>query len=1222
MSDDSLTQSQADLLNQMTGMLQKNNEIINTINQNLSTQTTVLTNIKDSLDSIVDNTGKFNVELEKSISYVEQLKGFNIDVLSEKILESVKKEIKEEAQSIDLSFSSMTVNLKRNSERREGFLKRFKTISSLNDVINNDEADILSSLKEQADESVKNAKNLSNNSKSILECLKKVYEASKNAIRSISNFGAALFRGAANVLSYAKNLLGGALSVLTNMLKAVTSLPFAIARLGANIGEQVRKELVEGLGQSFEDLKEKFDMNSFIGENIRSMKEMSEKSILEFRKPNSELVKFFGYGTEGLKKYLTSFGETVEQLGYFGEVFAGEIRKGEQDFLLYTKLKSAAGYSAEDFKYFAMDAYTTVSSLGARMSSAYEASKKVSEMYNINTKMLSRNFMILRKDIVNFGHISDVSLNETAAIMTKMGVKMEDAAAVFNKFSTFESASNAAAILGQTFGMNLNAMDMIKAENPAEIFTMFRTAMLDTGKTFDQMSRFEKSIMVQQTGMSAESLKAMMNYSAAGLTFEEARKRIEESSPEAQQLQKLKELRSSIKEIKKTLNNKSFFSAFTDGLITKLSYHDETRETVMALSQGYQGLYEYAINMDPKVISDLVRPIRYIIDTMRTIFESEGFRKGIDVLLKGFGKLMESSFDITDTEKAYQAIRTRIRKIDLGNLSPEDITLLYELDNLDTIGLPRSNTNVKPSEALIQRAKSEGKTVERFLLGLIEKHEERSKDILFNVENSNRAQNASQDLTNTAQEMIKENKGNVSSLMNITSKIVKALIVGAITGITALVKTMNSVIEKSDTSALSSVSFFSLLTGISEDEAKKLFDGLTTALANTFKNIDKIGSIATTITGSILGFFYDLATEFAGMIVIAIKSLLGQDLKLSDFKSYQMMKMYNESKGPITNTASSSILEGQEPNKKHTANVIESQKKRTRQGLHGTIVSYDTKTRESQYAKTSIRNASTFVEEGEGNATFPQIMEAFRTIDQALAQEDSKLNINAEKLSLLKTMFENTVRDRDQDHYRHLSVRDVNELIDEALDARKRITARDIAENSSPKPVQDMSKLFNLSSLYAKDAYKFIDSKGKEISLSEKAGMLGRSSGVVSSILNEKKKMTAHVEEIHDMICDLYNQNNFKEQPKSSAIKQKVMELNKKLSEAKNNPVSSDINITPVFSKDDIDTLIAALIDGKIVESLCDPSKNQGRQYFDIELTKNTAGNIASNSISQNYKLG
>lgn len=1218
MSDDSLTQSQADLLNQMTGILQKNNEIINTINQNLSDQTTVLTNIKDSLDCIVDNTGKFNVELEKSISYVEQLKGFNIDILSEKILESVKKEIKEEAQSIDLSFSSMTVNLKRNSERREGFLKRFKSISSLNDVINNDEADILSSLKEQADESVKNAKSLSNNSESTLECLKRVYEASKNAIRFISNFGAALFRGAANVLSYAKNLLGGALSVLTNMLKAVTSLPFAIARLGANIGEQVRKELVEGLGQSFEDLKEKFDMNSFIGENIRSMKEMSEKSILEFRKPNSELVKFFGYGTEGLKKYLTSFGETVEQLGYFGEVFAGEIRKGEQDFLLFTKLRSAAGYSAEDFKYFAMDAYTTVSSLGARMSSAYEASKKVSKMYNINTKMLSRNFMILRKDIVNFGHISDISLNETAAIMTKMGVKMEDAAAVFNKFSTFESASNAAAILGQTFGMNLNAMDMIKAENPAEIFTMFRTAMLDTGKTFDQMSRFEKSIMVQQTGMSAESLKAMMNYSAAGLTFEEARKRIEESSPEAQQLQKLKELRSSIKEIKKTLNNKSFFSAFTDGLITKLSYHNETRETVMALSQGYQGLYEYAINMDPKVISDLVRPIRYIIDTMKTIFESEGFRKGIDVLLKGFGKLMESSFDITDTEKAYQAIRTRIRKIDLGNLSPEDITLLYELDNLDTIDLPRSNTNVKPSEALIQRAKSEGKTVERFLLELIENHEERSKDILFRVENSNRAQNASQDLTNTAQEMIKENKGNVSSLMNITSKIVKALIVGAITGITALVKTMNSVIDKADTSALSSVSFFSLLTGISEDEANKLFDGLTTALANTFKNIDKIGGIATTITGAVLGFFYDLATEFAGMIVIALKSLLGQDLNLSDFKTYSMMKMYNESQGPISNSASLGMLQRPASVGQHMGTAIETE-------YLGSDFNTEAVDREYQspFSGVSIRDSSTFVEEGEDKATFPQIFEALRTIEQALSEKDSGLKIDAEKLSALKVMFENTVGDKDQEHYKHLSVYEVNKLIDEATLARERIMERELAEQApKPKSANDMSKLFNLSSLYAKDAYKFIDSKGKEISLSEKAGMLGRSSGVVSSILNEKKKMTAHVEEIHDMICDLYSQNNFKEQPKSSAIKHKVMELNKKLSDAKNNPVSPDINITPVFSKDDIDTLIAALIDGKIVESLCDPSKNQGRQYFDIELTKNTAGNIASNSISQNYKLG
>ena len=63
--------------------------------------------------------------------------------------------------------------------------------------------------------------------------------------------------------------------------------------------------------------------------------------------------------------------------------------------------------------------------------------------------------------------------------MTQMGVKMQDAAAIFGKFSTFEDAANASAMLSQTFGMNVDAMKLIEAQIPGEIIDMFRHAMCD-----------------------------------------------------------------------------------------------------------------------------------------------------------------------------------------------------------------------------------------------------------------------------------------------------------------------------------------------------------------------------------------------------------------------------------------------------------------------------------------------------------------------------------------------------------------------------------------------------------------------------------------------------------------------------------------------------------------------------------------------------------------------
>ena len=76
-----------------------------------------------------------------------------------------------------------------------------------------------------------------------------------------------------------------------------------------------------------------------------------------------------------------------------------------------------------------------------------------------------------------------------------MKVSVEDASNVFKKFNTFEDAANSVAMLSQTFGMNLDAMEIIQAENPIEIIDMFRNSMIATGRTFDELNRFEKEIL-------------------------------------------------------------------------------------------------------------------------------------------------------------------------------------------------------------------------------------------------------------------------------------------------------------------------------------------------------------------------------------------------------------------------------------------------------------------------------------------------------------------------------------------------------------------------------------------------------------------------------------------------------------------------------------------------------------------------------------------------------
>jgi negative regulator of replication initiation len=1220
--------TQADLLTQITASLQANNDLYNQIEEKLNTQTQIINDINTCLSKTLENSKDINKELEKTNKVLTDISEFKLDFVSSNVLNSLKTDIDKVSRSTETNTIKIGKLLDTSSGLSEKFASRQSKISQM-------AADILKQQKDNAAETAKSARAAAKsasdkvkNTNKFLDCLKGFGSGVLKFTKISLKLTAFLFKGLANVLSVMKNVLGSALSVLTNMLKAVVSLPFAIANLGAVVGNTLRTEFVEGLGQAFEDLKEKFDMSGYIGENIIAMKNMAEKSSLEFYKPNSELVKFFGYGTEGLKRYFTNYGEMVDQLGYFGEVFAGEISKGEKLNLFYTKIRSAAGYSAEDMKYLAMDAYSKVASLGDTMKNAYNASVKIADQFNIDRKRQSKNFMVLRKDVVQFGHISNIELNKTAAVMTRMGLEMKEAAAVFNKFSTFEDASNAAAILGQTFGMNLNAMDMIKAEKPEEIFMMFRNAMLDTGKTFDELSRYEKSIMVQQTGMSAESLKAMMNYSAAGLTFEESRKRMEEASPEKRQQKALENLQTSIKEIRKVMTSNSFFSAFTDGLMTRLSYHTETRDTVMALSKGYEGLYEYAANLDPDTITKLIRPIRYVIDTMRAIFESDAFKTGVKYLLEGFGNLLNTAFDLSPPEIVAESVRGRINKgiditkIKIGdNLSEEvgqnlvkKIKALEEeagLDNTNVLVSDQTKQSYKDYQAA---AKSKGITLEQHLHSLLSALGKDSQEEMQKIqqelnEKDVKINDTTQQVKDAASKTIDLNADNVSVLSGLTGKIVKALIIGVMTGTTALLKTANSQLDKMNLPEGERPSLLGLLTGIKQEEANQLIDGLTTAISDTFSKAGKLGGIGMMITGQMMSLFKDVAFFFADIFAIALKGAMGYDMKVSDFRSYESAERFVS----------------MQPNQKSDADLLKSFKKT---GFVG----------EDIHAGTTKTGSDTIGFKKTGRSTLSLSKSSYdvnanqeRTLVEALkviGVNQNNSNLSPELLSQLKSIdvkakgaaLISALRETGDNE---LSIKEANELIRLAYNVLSEKTKTPAPEDTPPPAAaKDLLGIFELDNLFAKSEYKFIGRDGKEIDLNTKAGALGQGSGIVTSIMRDKEGMSEDLAEVSSLVKDIYHGNNFQgNNSRKLELKRKISELNKKISEAMKNVDKEDVlDITPVFSREDIINLQRELAKNNFIQVLSDPQYAQGGYYYDLEHAKNATGNQGTYSIAQTNK--
>ena len=405
----------------------------------------------------------------------------------------------------------------------------------------------------------------------------------------------------------------------TKFAKVMVGLPLQIVGSVAKIGHSFRRNVVEVIGGAVEGVKEFVDVNDGLGKSIKDMSTSSAMSLDKFSDPTSDLVKMFGDGPTGLASALQASGTAMEDMGQFADVAGRSILKNDKTLLHYTKATRSLGMASADIGYITAEAVKNGESIYAALDKVVIASDATSKQFGVDRKKLSKNFFVLRKDITNFGHLSNKELMETSAKLTQMGVSMAEAAAVFNKMDTFESAAQTSAMLSQTFGMNLDALKLLRAEKPEEIIEQFSKAMQSTGRSFDDLNRHEKSLMASHTGLSAESLKMTMNYRNLGMSYKDIQKKMKEDDPTQQQIKNLKMMSGSLKEIKKTLGGENVFKRFADGVLETVKANSGLSKTFLTVSKRFEDFFVAGLKISDKAKGSFEKafsPFKTVLEQM------------------------------------------------------------------------------------------------------------------------------------------------------------------------------------------------------------------------------------------------------------------------------------------------------------------------------------------------------------------------------------------------------------------------------------------------------------------------------------------------------------------------------------------------------------------------------------------------------------------------------
>jgi len=424
-------------------------------------------------------------------------------------------------------------------------------------------------------------------------------------------------------------VVGSIIGLVSNFFKLSMALPFMVAEKAVEIGNAFRQDIIETIGNAYQSTKEYSDANSLIGKGISKIRATAVGALKTFENPRSLMVKMFGEGAAGAAAFLSEISKAIDDMGMVAETIGPQVTNSSESAEYLLVAMRTLGISSKDLSYYALDTSVNLGNIATTLDSVRATTEQAADEFGVDTKQVLVGFHKLRTNIKDFGHLSNQNLARTVAKMRQLNVGAEDLVSIFNKFTSFDDAAKTSAMLYQSFGMSIDALDLLTARNPEEIVNNFRDAMFATGRDYQDLNRHEKQLMQTTTGMNDAMLKSLMTYQNMGLSYEEARQKIANDNPTKKQIDAIKSLTSSVKEIQKVMTFKSPFEAFIKGLAKNGASSAKVRSVAMSLSKLYEDIYLFGLNLDKGMIQQITAPIIMIVQKVDNVFKSQSFKDTI-----------------------------------------------------------------------------------------------------------------------------------------------------------------------------------------------------------------------------------------------------------------------------------------------------------------------------------------------------------------------------------------------------------------------------------------------------------------------------------------------------------------------------------------------------------------------------------------------------------------
>lgn len=471
-----------------------------------------------------------------------------------------------------------------------------------------------------------------------------------------------LKQGFRNIISLGKGIFGFGMTVgkaLFGIGKSILSIPFKLlsgltdmASSGGGISEYA--QAINNLRKEFGALSG--PVASTIISTAKEMKGFSVQGLSanqafgNVAERMEQLIKLFSAGGPALQKLSAEFKDNGGAILGFQK---GLGLSDEQMGSLAERVNIAGGTISDSL----LDMTKQATHLGKE--------------FGVDFKIISKGMAKATADFKSFGSMSQKQIGVAVTYFAKLGVQLDKVTGVMDSFNTFDDAAEKVSTLNQVFGVNVDAMKMMNAENPAERVSMLQKEFAKAGISGEKLTRAQRQLIAQNTGIEESALAQALSSKNQSVSLDKITKAGDKAAKsEMNQAQALNKLADAMDRVLKSGDQKSggFFDNFSKGFTDGIASTKEFREIMLNLRGALRVVYLEGVRLG-KAFVEHFPGMKDFLGGLADLLKPEKFKKlasGVTDVFIGFFKDLESGkasfpdlmerlkktfFDFFDSEK-------------------------------------------------------------------------------------------------------------------------------------------------------------------------------------------------------------------------------------------------------------------------------------------------------------------------------------------------------------------------------------------------------------------------------------------------------------------------------------------------------------------------------------------------------------------------------------------